>query len=211
MRNPFEKKGRSKGRNWLLDIDSWIDSAMYRLFSGGSESWENLVIFFQRFRATGFKRLLVEVADEGLTLGLGGLIVLLALALPAFDETSKNWRDKSEYSVIFLDRNGKEIGRRGVRQADSDEIDTLPDHFIKAVLATEDRRFFEHYGIDFFGLGRALAENVRANSVVQGGSSITQQLAKNLFLTNERTIERKIKEAFLSAWLETNLEKNEIL
>ena len=211
MRNPFEKNGRSKGRNWLLEIDSWIDSAMYRFFTSGSETWENLVIFFQRFRATGFKRLLVEVADEGLTLGLGGLVVLLALALPAFDETSKNWRDKSDYSVIFLDRNGKEIGRRGVRQADSGEIDTLPDHFIKAVLATEDRRFFEHYGIDFFGLGRALAENVRANSVVQGGSSITQQLAKNLFLTNERTIERKIKEAFLSAWLETNLEKNEIL
>ncbi|WP_075995836.1 transglycosylase domain-containing protein [Salaquimonas pukyongi] len=211
MRNPFEKNGRSKGRNRLLEIDSWIDSAMYRLFSGGSEFWENLVIFFQRFRATGFKRLLVEIADEGLTLGLAGLVVLLALALPAFDETSKNWRDKSDYSVIFLDRNGKEIGRRGVRQTDSGEIDTLPDHFIKAVLATEDRRFFEHYGIDFFGLGRALAENVRANSVVQGGSSITQQLAKNLFLTNERTIERKIKEAFLSLWLETNLEKNDIL
>ncbi|MCB1386549.1 MAG: PBP1A family penicillin-binding protein [Nitratireductor sp.] len=211
MRNPFDNKGRKKGRNRLLEIDSWIDSAMYRLFADGSERWENLVVFFQRFRVTGFRKFLVEVADEGITLGLGGLILLLALALPAFDETSKNWRDKTDYSVVFLDRYGKEIGRRGVRQADSGELNTLPDHFIKAVLATEDRRFFEHYGIDFLGLARALAENVRANSVVQGGSSITQQLAKNLFLTNERTIERKIKEAFLSLWLETNLEKNEIL
>ncbi len=79
------------------------------------------------------------------------------------------------------------------------------------MLATEDRRFFEHFGIDFLGLTRAMAENVRANSVVQGGSTITQQLAKNLFLTNERTMERKIKEAFLSLWLEANLSKKEIL
>lgn len=211
MQTPFDNNGRKKKNNLLLEIDSWIDSTLYRMRSDGAERWENITIFFQRFRVTGFKRFLVEIADEGLTLGLVGLIALLALALPAFDETSKNWRDKEEYSVIFLDRYGKEIGRRGVRQTDSDEIDTLPDHFIKAVLATEDRRFFEHYGIDFFGLARALAENVRANSVVQGGSSITQQLAKNLFLTNERTIERKIKEAFLSFWLETNLTKTEIL
>src|SRR5690606_38167403 len=80
-----------------------------------------------------------------------------------------------------------------------------------AVLATEDRRFFDHYGIDFFGLVRALSENLRANSVVQGGSSITQQLAKNLFLTNERSLERKIKEAFLAVWLEFHLTKDEIL
>src|SRR5690606_22458566 len=80
-----------------------------------------------------------------------------------------------------------------------------------AVLATEDRRFFDHYGIDFFGLVRALSENLRANSVVQGGSTITQQLAKNLFLTNERTLERKVKEAFLAVWLEWNIPKKEIL
>ena len=94
---------------------------------------------------------------------------------------------------------------------DAEPIDALPDHFIKAVLATEDPTLYEHIGIDFFGLVRAMIENARANSVVQGGSTITQQLAKNLFLTNERTLERKIKEAFLSFWLEYNLEKNEIL
>src|SRR5258708_25049117 len=96
-------------------------------------------------------------------------------------------------------------------QGDSVPVDEMPDHVIKAVLATEDRRFFEHYGIDVLGLSRAMFENVRANSVVQGGSSITQQLAKNLFLSNERTLERKIKEAFLSLWLEANLSKKEIL
>ncbi|MNT57449.1 Penicillin-binding protein 1A [compost metagenome] len=79
------------------------------------------------------------------------------------------------------------------------------------MLATEDRRFFSHYGIDFLGLARAMTENARAGGVVQGGSTLTQQLAKNLFLSNERTIERKIKEAFLAIWLESNLSKKEIL
>ncbi len=90
-------------------------------------------------------------------------------------------------------------------------LEEMPDHLIKAVLATEDRRFYEHYGIDFFGTFRALLTNARAGGVVQGGSTITQQLAKNLFLSNERTIERKINEAFLALWLETRLSKNEIL
>ncbi len=90
-------------------------------------------------------------------------------------------------------------------------IDQMPDHFIKAVLATEDRRFFDHFGIDFIGLARAMSENARAGGVVQGGSTLTQQLAKNLFLTNERSLERKIKEAFLALWLESNMSKKEIL
>ena len=87
----------------------------------------------------------------------------------------------------------------------------MPDHLIKATLATEDRRFYEHFGIDIPGLFRAMLTNARAGGVVQGGSSISQQLAKNLFLSNERTIERKVKEAFLALWLEVRLPKNEIL
>ena len=62
-------------------------------------------------------------------------------------------------------------------------LEDIPDHLIKATLATEDRRFFEHFGVDFIGTARALFENARANEVVQGGSTITQQLAKNLFLS----------------------------
>ena len=211
MRDPFGKSGRSKTRNRLLEIDSWIDSSLYNLFSNASDRWEAVTIFFRRFRVTGFKKFMVEIVDEGITLGLVGLMMLSALAMPAFEETNKDWRANADYAVTMLDRYGKEIGRRGIRQTDSEEIDKLPDHFVKAVLATEDRRFFSHWGIDLFGLSRAMLENVRANDVVQGGSTITQQLAKNLFLTNERTIERKIKEAFLSLWLEANLSKKEIL
>ena len=90
-------------------------------------------------------------------------------------------------------------------------LEEIPDHLIKATLATEDRRFFEHFGVDFIGTARALFENARANEVVQGGSTITQQLAKNLFLSSERSLTRKIKEAFLAFLLESRFTKRQIL
>ena len=211
MNDPFSPKKKSRSWSKLLELDSWIDSSIYNLFSSAGDSWEAITIFFRRFRVYGFRKLLVELSCEGLTLGLAGSILMLALAIPAFEETEKDWRSQSDYSVVFLDRFGEEIGRRGILHNDAEPVDTLPDHFIKAVLATEDRRFFNHFGIDFVGLSRAMVENARAKSVVQGGSTITQQLAKNLFLTNERTLERKIKEAFLALWLEFNLTKKEIL
>ena len=146
-----------------------------------------------------------------MTLGLAGFVLLLALAQPAMKVTAKGLPQETDFSVLFLDRHGDEIGRRGVLRSAEVPIDELPDSFVKAVLATEDRRFFEHWGIDLFGLGRALSENARAGGVVQGGSTLTQQLAKNLFLSNERTLDRKIKEAFISLWLESHLTKREIL
>jgi penicillin-binding protein 1A len=203
-----QKPFRSPRMIWL---DAWIDSALYNLGFFLAEFWENTTIFFRRFRVRGFRRLVVEVLDEGFTLGVGGAVLMLALALPAFEETKKDWRAQDDFAVTFLDRYGNEIGRRGILHRDSVPIDELPDHVIKAVLGTEDRRFFDHIGIDFIGLTRAMSQNARANGVVQGGSTITQQLAKNLFLSNERTIERKIKEAFLALWLEVNMSKKEIL
>jgi penicillin-binding protein 1A len=212
MESPFEqKKARGPIASRLLALDAWIDSTVWNAGFRLSEFWESLTIFFRRFRVTGFRRALVELFSEGLTMGAAGSVVMLALAIPAFEATRGDWRTQGDFAVTFLDRYGNEIGRRGVFQLDSVPVDEMPDHVIKAVLATEDRRFFEHYGIDFFGLARAVSENVRANSVVQGGSTLSQQLAKNLFLSNERTVERKVKEAFLSLWLETNLSKKEIL
>src|SRR5207248_8160971 len=164
-----------------------------------------------RFHVAGWRRLSVELFSEAATLGTGGLILTLALAIPAFNQTSdEDWLKKSELAVTFLDRYGNEIGSRGIRHNDSVPLDEFPDHLIKAVLATEDRRFYEHFGIDVPGTLRAMLTNARAGGVVQGGSSITQQLAKNLFLSNERTIERKVKEAFLAIWLEARLSKTEI-
>ena len=90
-------------------------------------------------------------------------------------------------------------------------LDELPRALIQAVLATEDRRFFSHFGLDVIGLVRAMKANLQAGRIVQGGSTITQQVAKNLFLTPERTINRKIQELLLALWLEHRFTKDQIL
>jgi penicillin-binding protein 1A len=205
------KDDRPRKRHILLRIDSWIDSTVWNAGFRLGVWWEDITIFFRRFSVRGWKKALFEVLGECMTWGTAGSVLMLALALPAFEETKGNWRAQSDFAVTFLDRYGNEIGHRGIIHEDSVPIDELPDTLVKAVLATEDRRFFDHYGIDFLGLARAMTINARAGEVVQGGSTLTQQLAKNLFLSNERTIERKIKEAFLAVWLESNLSKKEIL
>ena len=212
MRDLFPEDWRPNLRRLFLGVDSWVDSSLFRSFAGLRESYERFSTFMDRFHVAGWRRWLVEFAAEGATLGTVGLILMLALAIPAFRMTSDNdWLKKSELSVTFLDRYGNVIGQRGVRHNDSVPLDQMPDHLIKAVLATEDRRFYDHFGVDITGTFRALLTNARAGGVVQGGSTLTQQLAKNLFLSNERTLDRKIKEAFLAVWLETHLTKNEIL
>nr|WP_178126693.1 transglycosylase domain-containing protein [Agrobacterium rubi] len=195
----------------MLRIDSWIDSGLWTSASRLFDFWEEVTIASRKLHVRGWKKFLINIADDALTVGTAGTVLMLALALPAFEETKKDWRYRGDFAVTFLDRYGNTIGHRGIIHEDSVPIDQMPDHFIKAVLATEDRRFFEHFGIDFIGLARAMSENARAGGVVQGGSTLTQQLAKNLFLTNERSLERKIKEAFLALWLEANMSKKEIL
>nr|WP_222856672.1 transglycosylase domain-containing protein [Agrobacterium pusense] len=195
----------------MLRIDSFIDSGLWTAAARLVDFWEDITIASRKLHVRGWKKLLVNLTCDALTFGTAGSVVLLALAMPAFEETKKDWRYRGDFAVTFLDRYGNTIGHRGIIHEDSVPIDQMPDHFIKAVLATEDRRFFDHFGIDFIGLARAMSENARAGGVVQGGSTLTQQLAKNLFLTNERSLERKIKEAFLALWLETNMSKKEIL
>jgi penicillin-binding protein 1A len=205
-----DKNGRKK-RHILLRIDSFIDSGLWTAAARLVDFWEDVTIASRKLHVRGWKKLVVNLTCDALTFGTAGAVVLLALAMPAFEETKKDWRYRGDFAVTFLDRYGNTIGHRGIIHEDSVPIDQMPDHFIKAVLATEDRRFFEHFGIDFIGLARAMSENARAGGVVQGGSTLTQQLAKNLFLTNERSLERKIKEAFLALWLESNMSKKEIL
>jgi penicillin-binding protein 1A len=210
-----ENRGSWKAwfRRFFLDLDSRIDFGLYQAKTWGRELYERFTEFMDRFHVAGWRRwYFVEPLSEAMTLGTGGLLVMLALAIPAFRETSDDdWLKKSELAVTFLDRYGNEMGTRGIKHNDALRLDEFPDHLIKATLATEDRRFYDHFGIDIPGLFRAMTANARAGGVVQGGSSISQQLAKNLFLSNERTIERKVKEAFLALWLETRLSKNEIL
>ena len=198
-------------RNALLDADARIDSSLFRAGAALSRMGSAYSAFMERFALSGWRRWLVGLGSEGFTLGTFGIIALLALALPAFRETSDDWLKRTELAVTFLDRYGNVVGERGVRQNDTVPLEDFPDYMLKAVLATEDRRFYEHFGIDVAGTLRAVVTNARAGGVRQGGSSLSQQLAKTLFLSNERTIERKIKEAFLALWLESRLTKSQIL
>jgi penicillin-binding protein 1A len=139
----------------------------------------------------------------------GGLIVAYhAASLPKTDDL---FAIKGEPSITLVDIEGRTIAKRGAGAGRLVELDELPPYLPKAVLAIEDRRFYEHMGVDVFGVARALFANWEAGRVVQGGSTITQQLAKNLFLTPERTFGRKVEEALLAAWLEMKFSKDQIL
>jgi penicillin-binding protein 1A len=207
----FKQGGTRPGWAWTDKI-AWLDGKTIGVWEGFKDRYTALTSVFARMHISGTRKFINEVLSEGLTLATGGLVVMYGLALPAFNEADQaKWRTTGQYSVTFQDQSGNEIGRRGINIDDAVPLEEIPDALIKATLATEDRRFFEHYGVDLLGTLRALVENVRANDVVQGGSTLTQQLAKNLFLSSERSITRKIKEAFLAIWLEAHLSKREIL
>ncbi|AOG06287.1 transglycosylase domain-containing protein [Bosea sp. RAC05] len=208
----FRKTGwTTRLKRFALAVDSWADAGLWGAARRAGELYERIRSFMDRLTVTGGQRLAAEFASEGLNVGIAGSLVVLALAIPSFHEGREEALKHQVFAVTFLDRYGAELGHRGARHDDSLKLEEMPDHLLKAVLATEDRRFYDHFGIDLIGTLRAVTVNARASGVVQGGSSLTQQLAKNLFLTNERSLDRKIKEAFLAIWLEQRLTKNEIL
>lgn len=141
----------------------------------------------------------------------GTIFVAYWVITPASLEEANVWERNRVYGLKILDRNGDLLSRRGAFHGDILRLKQLPPYLPAAFIATEDRRFYQHGPIDPVGLVRAFWINFRAGRTVQGGSSITQQLAKNLFLTNDRTYTRKVKELFLSVWLERHLSKDEIL
>jgi penicillin-binding protein 1A len=206
----FRHGSRQRLINWM-GLDSKIDSTLAETWAAIRDYWNAGSSYFARFKLTGWRRLANEAGSEAFTLAMGGFVVMFALAIPAFHEFDEGRFLTGQYAVKFLDQNGNEIGKRGILHNDSVPLEEIPDSLIKATLATEDRRFFEHWGIDVFGTLRALATNLQANEVVQGGSSITQQVAKILFLSSERSLKRKIKEAFLAMLLESRYSKRQIL
>ncbi len=212
MQDPFYHKEKRRKKVRMLDADAWLDSALYEFWNSLGRGYRHVEDFFSLFRVRGIRRLFVELVSDGATFLAIGAVITLSLALPAFQATASGKFNKAEdISVVFLDRYGNEIGRRGIRSDDSFSLDKLPDYFVKAAISTEDRRFYDHFGVDVIGTMRALVNNYSGDGGVQGGSSITQQLAKNLFLSPERTVERKIKEAFLAVWLEWHYSKDDIL
>ncbi len=207
----FRPGGRKSRIDWL-GIDSWIDSSLFGSWEAVKDRWANLTAFNQRFNLSGVLRLGNELVSEVFSLVTISLALMVGLAQPAFDVIARgDLLGYSKYAVTFQDEEGNEIGKRGILRSDAVPLEEMPDHFIKALLATEDRRFFEHYGIDFYGTARAIIEDMRQADSRQGGSSLTQQLAKNVFLSSEKSLQRKVKEAFLATWLEAHYSKHDIL
>ena len=142
---------------------------------------------------------------------LGGVLVWFAWDLPSVENLGPAGEKARRPGVTILAADGSLIAGYGDLYGRRLTVNELPPELVQAVVAIEDRRFFEHPGVDFRGLLRAMIANLRAGGVVQGGSTLTQQLAKNLFLTPERSYERKIKELLLALALEHRFQKDELL
>jgi penicillin-binding protein 1A len=140
-------------------------------------------------------------------IGIACAFVYYTTAIP----NPKTLRQKERPPIVrILARDGAVLAERGSGEAYA-PIDTLPQHLLDALVATEDRRFYEHWGVDPVGLARAAFANLRVGRFAQGGSTLTQQLAKNLFLSSKRTLSRKLEELILALWLEVRLSKRDIL
>jgi penicillin-binding protein 1A len=167
-----------------------------------------------RRRKTRGRSPLRRLAYWTLVLGLWALIaatgtvVWVAANLPSIQSLEI---PKRPPSIEVVSSDGKLLATRGELHGATLTLRDLPPYLPKAFLAIEDRRFHSHYGIDPIGLVRAAVANVSRRSVAQGGSTITQQLAKNLFLRQERTLMRKLQELVLALWLEHRFSKTEIL
>jgi penicillin-binding protein 1A len=161
-------------------------------------------------RRSGFGRVLYWGAVVGLWLviaAIGGT-VWVGAHLPPIQSLEV---PKRPPSIKIADRQGHLLATRGDMGGSAVLLRDLPRYVPQAFVAIEDRRFYSHYGIDPIGIARAAIANLLHRGVSQGGSTITQQLAKNLFLTQERTFTRKIQEAALALWLERKFSKTQIL
>ena len=142
-----------------------------------------------------------------------GMLALTGAAMASKDMPSAEtlWAPNRPVSVQIVDRYGRDILVRGASSAPKVKLSDLPAHVPAAVLAIEDKRFETHVGIDPYGLIRAMTVNLKQGRYVQGGSTLTQQLTKNVFLTPEKTLRRKAQEMMISIWLEQAFTKDEIL
>ncbi len=137
-----------------------------------------------------------------------GYVSYIYLRMPSLDAILHETRDAT---VIFLDANGNEIRSANRIMGTPVSVETLPSHVWQAIVAIEDKRFFKHGPIDVRGITRALFSNLIHGRIAAGGSTITQQTAKNIFLSREKKISRKVQELILSHWLENRFNKNQIL
>ncbi len=142
---------------------------------------------------------------------LAGLFVAILLWLVATAPLGRALEPLKKPSIVMLDSDGGPIARRGDYKEAPVDIARLPKYVPAALIAIEDRRFYAHWGIDPKGIARAMFQNAKAGEVTQGGSTLTQQLAKTSFLSADRSLKRKLQEVIIAFWLEARLTKDEIL
>ena len=155
------------------------------------------------------KKKIIRFVCVGVVLAV--LCVLLVLNLfITFSDVSK-LDEPAPRSTVIYDPNGEVIRTVSNSKIEGVSIDQIPDTLIEAVISVEDQRFYEHHGLNYLRMGRALVENAFKGKIASGGSTITQQLAKNVFLTQERTFTRKFKELILAKKIEREYSKEEIM
>jgi penicillin-binding protein 1A len=148
------------------------------------------------------------VAAVWAVIALGGVFAYYASRLPPIDQLAV---PKRPPNIAILADDGTLLVNRGDSGGPAVRLIDLPPYLPKAFISIEDRRFYSHHGVDPLGTARALIRDIAGRGAVEGGSTLTQQLAKNLFLTQERTLSRKIQEAILALWLERRYSKDQIL
>jgi penicillin-binding protein 1B len=217
-------ENRFSARRWSIPSTVFSDTT---LLYPGQRLYPD--IFHQKLLNLGYRKVNRKPSQKGeIQIGPGKIAIYL-------NDFKTPWRTKKGFPVRIVTRgnviesikrtdNGETVPilelepeeimqffgpERERRQLIS--IQQVPEHLIQAVLAVEDNRFYEHHGVDFRGIFRALLANLRYGAIRQGGSTLTQQLAKNYFLTPARTITRKLKEVLLSVIIELKYDKNEIL
>jgi len=139
---------------------------------------------------------------------LGFLGIVYAYSMDADISSLKN---ELPQATVFYDLNGEVASKVSANKNEGIPISQVPDSMKNAVIAIEDRRFYEHHGVDYIGITRALIRDIKARGMVEGGSTITQQLTKNTLLTSQKTLKRKVDEVFLSMQIERQYSKQEIL
>jgi penicillin-binding protein 1A len=139
------------------------------------------------------------------------VVAFFAVFATDLPDTSKMFDVKRQASISYLDRSGALIAVRGSQFAPPVNLDELPPYVPAAFVAIEDKRFYHHFGFDLWGMTRSVFADLKAGHTVQGASTITQQLARNLFLTPNQNIRRKAQELILAVWLETKFSKKQIL
>ncbi len=164
----------------------------------------------RRARRSVLGRLVSWVLVLGIWAGIGlaGVVAYYARELPPIDQLAV---PKRPPNIAILGEDGTVLATRGDTGGAAVKLGDLPPYLPKAFVAIEDRRFYAQFGVDPVGIARALVRDAAGGGGMQGGSTLTQQLAKNLFLTQERTVSRKIQEAILALWLEHKYSKDQIL